>query len=70
MAEQNNVCVWPDGAWSWAADLAEMSHKSDDYLTVNVPEWADEEDVENIAAIVNANPTTDPMPLIVQYFGL
>lgn len=42
--------VWADGTWCWADELNQMNHKSDDYYPVELPEWADENDMEIIAS--------------------
>lgn len=37
----DDVLVWPDGTWCYRHELHEMSHMSDDYLTLleDSPEW-------------------------------
>lgn len=31
---QEDIFVWPDGAWCYRYELAEMTHMSDDYEVV------------------------------------
>jgi hypothetical protein len=39
--------VWADGTWCWANET--RSDMSDDYLTISVPEWCDNDDAELIS---------------------
>lgn len=36
-----DVFIWPNGEWCFRYELSEMTHKSDDYLTVffGTEEW-------------------------------
>ena len=47
-----NILVWPDGTWCWQHERSQYSSKSDDYQTIAVPEWGDEDDCEAIATII------------------
>ena len=45
-----NICVWPDGGWCHESELEEMTHRSDDYLTMDVSEDYDDEAIEEYVA--------------------
>lgn len=39
------ICIWPDGAWCEANEVSQFSHRSDDFITREVPG-----DVEDVCA--------------------
>lgn len=59
--------VWPDGFWCWASEFDEVSSsRSDDFQEIHLPEWADEDDMDSIAEIIQRDGACD----IVKFFGL
>ena len=48
--ESSKLLVWADGSYCWADELEEYGqHKSDDYLTFVLPDYADERHADLIA---------------------
>lgn len=37
-----DICLWPDGVWCYLYELADYTHKSDDYRVIpfSSKEWA------------------------------
>jgi hypothetical protein len=49
------ICVWPDEDWCHAWELADYSHKSDDYQILKIPKNFDDTDVELVIAFLSVN---------------
>lgn len=43
MTSPDDVMLWPDGTWCYRSNLWEMTHMSDDYVTIKdgTDEWQD-----------------------------
>lgn len=41
LADPEDILLWPDGTWCYRHELAEMSHKSDDFevITEQSPQY-------------------------------
>lgn len=52
MEQRWHVAIWPDGTWAWREDMHLMTHMSDDFIRIALPEWVDEESVDRIAELV------------------
>lgn len=55
------IYIWPDGDWCWKSAYGEMGYtKSDDFQMVQVPDWCDDNDAEEVAHMVHINGFVSP----------
>ena len=40
-----HICIWPDGTWCYLHESEQMSHMSDDFLRVELPENFSEDEI-------------------------
>ena len=58
-ANPDVICIWPDGTWCYTFELADFSHKSDDYTRVTInPDYG----MEAIEAYVHSYVTESTYP--------
>lgn len=53
--ETYDIYVWPDKEWCYDWELADYSHKSDDYQILKIPENFDPDDVDLVIAFLSVN---------------
>ena len=60
-----HAAIWSDGSWAWREHVEEMTHLSDDYIRVALPEWMGQDDMEFFANMVQNGWTQQDIDLAI-----